>query len=117
EDGDPITTAIISDEGADAEQGAKAKKGLSKAQCRAMELLTRCINDHGRPAPPSNEFPRGVRVVTLDEWHTACQRGGLSSATKQDDRDRVFRRAKDDLQTFSRIACLDGFVWLVRGDG
>lgn len=114
EDGDPITTAVISDEATEAEQEVKAKKGLSKAQRRAMELLTRCINDHGRSAPTSNEFPRGACVVTLEEWHTACERGGLSSAEKKEDRDRAFRRAKDDLQTSMRIACLDGLVWLVR---
>lgn len=116
EDGDPITTAVVSDDTVEAEQEAN-KKGLSKAQRRAMELLTRCINDQGRPAPQSSEFPHGVRVVSLKEWHEACERGGLSSAEKPDDRDRAFRRAKDDLQTFSRIACLDGLVWLVRDDG
>lgn len=117
EDGDPITTAIISDDAAEATQEAKVKKGLSGAQGRAMELLTRCINDNGRPPPASQEFPRNVRLVALEEWHTACERGGLSSAVSEEDRDRVFRRAKDDLQTLNRIACLDGLVWLVRDDG
>ncbi|MCK1589126.1 AAA family ATPase [Bradyrhizobium sp. 169] len=117
EDGDAITTAIISDDAAEAAQEAKVKKGLSGTQRRAMELLTRCINDNGRPPPASQEFPRNVRVVALEEWHTACERGGLSSAEKKEDRDRAFRRAKDDLQTFNRTACLDGLVWLVRDDG
>ncbi|UPK38298.1 helicase RepA family protein [Bradyrhizobium sp. 186] len=117
EDGDAITTAIISDDAAEATQEAKSKKGLSGTQRRAMELLTRCINDNGRPPPASQEFPRNVRVVALEEWHTACERGGLSSAEKKEDRDRAFRRAKDDLQTFNRTACLDGLVWLVRDDG
>jgi len=116
EDGDPITTAIISDAAAEVEQEVTARKGLSKTQRRAMELLTRCINDHGRPPPASNEFPRGVRVVSLEEWHTACERGGLSLAEKKENRDRAFRRAKDDLQTFHRIACLDSLVWLARDD-
>lgn len=117
DDGDPITTAVVSDDEAEAEQEAKAKRGLSKAQRRAMDLLTRCINDDGRQAPSSSDFPRGVRVVTLDEWHTACERGGLSSAEKKDDRDRAFRRARDDLLTLRRIGFWDGLVWLVRDDG
>lgn len=117
EDGDAVTTAIISDDAAEAAQEAKVKKGLSGTQRRAMELLTRCINDNGRPPPASQEFPRNVRVVALEEWHTACERGSLSSAKEKEDRDRAFRRAKDDLQTFNRIACLDGLVWLVRDDG
>lgn len=117
EDGDPITTAVISDDAAEATQEAKVKKGLSGAQRRAMELLTRCINDRGRPAPSSAGFPPYTRVVLLDEWHEACERGSLSSAKEKDDRDRIFRRAKDDLQTFKRIACLDGLVWVARDDG
>ncbi|WP_025037036.1 AAA family ATPase [Bradyrhizobium sp. DOA9] len=117
EDGDAITTAIISDDAAEATQDVNAKKGLNRAQSRAIELLTRCINEIGRPPPTSQEFPRNVRVVTLEEWHAACERGGLSSAKEKADRDRAFRRAKDDLQTFKRIACLDGLVWLVRDDG
>jgi hypothetical protein len=82
-----------------------------------MELLTRCINEQGRPAPASREYPKHTRVVSLEEWRIMCERGSLSSAKKEDDRDRAFRRAKDDLQTANRIACLDGLVWLVRDDG
>ncbi|MCA1531438.1 AAA family ATPase [Bradyrhizobium sp. NBAIM03] len=117
EDDDPITTAIVSDDGAEAEREAKAKTGLSDAQRRALELLTRCINEHGRPPPPSREFPQNVRVVLLKEWHTMCERCSLSSAEKKTDRDKAFRRAWEGLQTKMRIACLDGWVWLVRDDG
>lgn len=117
EDGDPITTAIISQEAAEAEQASKSKKGLNGAQRRAMELLTRCINDHGRPPPPSREFPQNVRVVLLNEWRAICERGSLSAAEKKADRDKAFKRAWEGLQTKMRIACLDGWVWLVRDDG
>jgi hypothetical protein len=116
DDGDAITTAIISSEAAEAEQEAQAKKGLSDAQRRALELLTRCINDHGRPPPPSREFPQNVRAVLLKEWHNMSERGSLSSAEKKADRDKAFRRAWEGLQTKMRIACLDGWVWLVRDD-
>lgn len=113
EDGEPETVAIISNEPAGADDGATINRSLSKAQSRALELLIRCINDHGRPPPPSDDYPKKIRVVKLDEWHTMCERGGLSSAENKQDRDRVFRRAKDDLQTIHRIGCFDGWVWLV----
>jgi hypothetical protein len=116
EDNDPITTAMVSCELAEADEEAKSRRGLTPTQRRAIEQLTRCINDQGRPAPPSNEYPANIRVVSLDEWGVMCERGGLSSAKAEKDRDRVFRRAKDDLQTSNRIACLDGLVWLVRDD-
>jgi hypothetical protein len=113
EDGDPITTAIISDDEVKFTTKGSKPAGLNGEQRRAMELLYRCINDHGRPPPASNDYPQNIRIVTLEEWHTACERGGLSSADKKESRDRVFRRAKDALQTMHKIACLDGNVWPV----
>jgi len=112
-DGDEITTALISNETPATGKQTKAKRRLTDSQSRAMECLIRCVNDHGRPPPPSNEFPQNVRVVSLSEWRTMCERGGLSSAEKKEDRDRAFRRAKDELQTLHQIGCLDDFVWKV----
>jgi hypothetical protein len=117
DDGDEITTAIISSEVTEAEKEAKAKKGLTDTERRALELLTRCINDCGKPPPPSQEFPQNVRVVLLKEWHVACERGAMSGAEDKNGRDKAFRRAREGLQTKMRIACLDGLVWLVRKDG
>jgi hypothetical protein len=113
EDGDDITTALISNETPGVGKKTKAKLRLTDSQRRAMELLSRCINDHGRPPPPSNEFPQNVRIVSLKEWGVMCERDGLSSADKKEDRERAFRRAKDDLQTMHQIGCLDGLVWQV----
>jgi hypothetical protein len=114
DDGDPITTAIISDEAAEAEAEAKSKVGLTGTERRALELLTRCINDQGQSPPGSSEYPQNVRVVLAKEWHAACERGGMSAADERKDRDKAFRRAREGLQTKMRIACLDGWVWLVR---
>ena len=93
---------------------AEAKRQLTDVQRRALDLLIRCINDHGRTPPPSNDFPRLIRVVPLEEWRTMCERGGLLSVPEKEERDRVFWQAKDDLQTLKWIACLDGMVWVAR---
>jgi hypothetical protein len=117
DDGDPITTAIISDEAAEAEAEAKSKVGLNGAERRALELLTRCINDQARSPPASTGFPLNVRAVLAKEWHVTCERGGLSAAADKKDRDKAFRRAREGLHTKMRIAFLDDWVWLVRDDG
>ena len=50
EDGDDITTAIVSDHRLDNEkENSRAK--LNKSQRRAMELLDRCVLEEGKPAP------------------------------------------------------------------
>ncbi|MCK1699856.1 primase-helicase family protein [Bradyrhizobium sp. 144] len=101
-----------------ARTNAEAKRALSDVQRRALELLTRCVNDHGRPPPTSkaSEFPPLVRVVALEEWRSMCERGHLSSAPVKEERDRLFWQAKDGLQTSNWIACLDGLVWITRDD-
>jgi hypothetical protein len=112
EDGDLKTVSIISAEAVDGEVPGTGRGGLNRSQRLALELLTRAINDQGRPPPNTNEFPHNISVVRLDEWQAVCERGGLSSAEKRDDRDRAFRRAKDTLLADHRIGIWDGWVWL-----
>ncbi|MGY4496962.1 hypothetical protein ACVWYH_000889 [Bradyrhizobium sp. GM24.11] len=99
-----------------ARANAEAKRALSDVQRRALELLSRCINDCGSepPASQAHEFPRFTRVVSLEEWRAVCERGHLSSAPVKEERDRLFWQAKDGLQTANWIACLDGLVWITR---
>lgn len=114
EDGDEITVGMISQDQVAAEAEVKTRKGLSPLEQRALDLLTRCINDEGMAAPPSPKYPPSTRVVSLKAWRTACERGGLSSSEERTDRTKAFRRAKDGLQTKMRIASPDEWVWLVR---
>ena len=72
EDGDDITTAIVSDDRLDNEKEISRAK-LNKSQRRAMELLDRCIVDEGEPAPTS-EYPIGVTVVPLERWRSLARR-------------------------------------------
>jgi hypothetical protein len=115
DDGEDITVAVISGDTAEAEQEAKTMEKLSGSERSALELLTRCINDEGRPPPASTAYPKGIQVVKLEEWRIMCERGSLSKAEIKKDRDKAFRRAAEGLQTKMRIACLDGWVWLVSG--
>jgi hypothetical protein len=111
DDGDEITVAILSDEMPDADNNSSRAK-LSKGQRRAMELLERCIIDEGKPAPVSNDYPRGIgNVVTIETWRTCCIKGGLSTGTK-DSADKAFRRAMADLIDMHRVGTWDGLIWI-----
>lgn len=110
EDGDDITTAIVSDHRLDNEkENSRAK--LNKSQRRAMELLDRCVIEEGKPAPTS-EYPIGVTVVPTERWQTACLKGGLSPAGTKESADKAFRRAVRDLVAMHRIGIWDGLVWI-----
>ena len=106
EDGDDITTAIVSDDRLDTEK-EMSRARLNKSQRRAMELLERCVIEEGKPAPTS-EYPRGVLVVPMELWQTACFKGGLSPARTKGSADKAFRRAVRDLVAMHRIGIWDG---------
>ena len=110
EDGDDITTAIVSDDRFDTEKESSRAR-LNKSQRRAMELLDRCVIEEGKPAP-TTEYPRGVSVVPMARWQTACLKGGLSPAGTKESADKAFRRAVKDLVAMHRIGIWDELVWI-----
>ena len=77
-----------------------------------MEMLERAIIDAGKPAPISSEYPRGVRVVSVEQWRDTCLKGGLSPAGTKESADKAFRRAMTDLDAMHRIGIWDGLVWI-----
>ncbi len=112
EDGDDITTMIISREDCGSATGSKSKEKtpLTATQRRAMDLLIMAINDVGRASPP-NAPPGVVKVVTLDDWRKSCKEGALSDGA--DDAQRMaFNRAKTDLANKGRIGIKNEWVWV-----
>ena len=107
EDGDAITTAIVSDE------VPLGRAGLNKTQQRAMALLEAALSEDGEPAPTTAKYPKGVRVVAVERWCDHCFMGGLSPAGTKDSAKRTFRRAVKDLIALRRIDVWDERVWIV----
>ena len=68
EDGDDITTAIVSDDQLDTEKEMSRAK-LNKSQRRAMELLERCLGDEGEPAPNHRVSSRRQGCATRTMAH------------------------------------------------
>jgi len=83
DDGDDITTAIIS---ADKLDSAKdiSRATLTKTQRKAMEMLERAIVDSGQDAPVSSEYPQGIgKVVTLEVWKRAVSKAAFLPAPRK----------------------------------
>jgi hypothetical protein len=112
EDGDDITTAIISADELISEKDI-SRANLNKTQRKAMEMLERAIVDDGREVPISSEYPQGVgKMVTLDGWKACCIKGGLSAAGTKESTDKAFRRVVSDLDGMHRIGVWEGNVWI-----
>jgi 5S rRNA maturation endonuclease (ribonuclease M5) len=112
EDGDAITTAIISAESfAGDSTGKNGPSKLSPAEKRGIEMLERAIVDSGQPPPLSNVFPQNIRVVPLALWRSYCEKGGLTSGEAEGSFRKAFARVQVSLTTKSRIGIWEELVW------
>jgi hypothetical protein len=112
EDGDPIRSCVVHHEGVDASTQTKQKKEkpLSAEHQAAIDILRNVMAEKGR-AVTHNSIPRGVVVVTLDEWTAAARRGCVieegNTGRQRWHRTKVTLRGK-------RLIGMDGdYVWLV----
>jgi hypothetical protein len=113
EDGDEITTMIVSDDdcgGAVGDGDTKAK--LSPTEQRAREMLYSALNDGAKDAPPTAGIPYGAKVVSVDIWRDYCKRSGLSKGESEGAFRRAFNRVTTSLCNKGRIGMLDDLVWV-----
>jgi hypothetical protein len=115
EDGDAITTAIVSTEHFEPSAGAgpKSKKpNLPPVPKAALHALNEAIADEGRTVDDaSGRIPRGVTCVTLDAWRDRLTKLAIINA-KGNPREQ-FRRIRVTLQNAKIIGIWEDFVWPV----
>jgi hypothetical protein len=108
EDGDPITTAILSNELFSGQMTQKAARKLSPKYELAVRALNDLSADQGAPPPASWGLPNGISTVSVEAWHKML----LSRDVLHDDDDRrVFWNMKDRLKAKNLVAERDGLVW------
>ena len=116
DDGDPITTAIVSTEIFETpatNTAAKSKKDkLPAVPKAALHALFECIADEGQPSPDtSGHAPKGVTCVTLDQWRDRLLKLAIINA-KGNYREQ-FKRIRVTLQNAKIIGVWEDFVWPV----
>jgi hypothetical protein len=115
EDGDPITTSIVSTEHFDvgpATSTGKSKKGnLPPIPKAALHALFECIADRSAPTPTDPHVPAGVTGVTLDQWRDHLLKIALINA-KGNYREQ-FKRIRVTLQNAKAIGIWEDFAWPV----
>ncbi len=119
EDGDEITTSIVSADmpaaGQEGEAGDKPKR-MNHGEQVALKMLHEALGDAGERPPASNHIPEGIgRVVTKELWRRYCYQGGISAEDTSDDaRKKAFQRAVKTLQTAGFIGVWEPHVWVAR---
>jgi AAA domain len=109
EDGDPITTAILSDQVFKG-QAQKQNRKLSDRQKLALEALNETICNVGKPAPGSWQLPSGIQVVGLEDWREELDRKGVIEPDAKNPR-QDFRRLREALAARKLIGERDQLVW------
>jgi hypothetical protein len=115
EDGDPITTAILSDEVLDGQrQASSSARRLPKAAQTALRALTEALAECGDPAPASSHIPAGVQTTTIERWRQYAYRRGISPSPEPRARQLAFKRASEHLVGIEAVAIWDEHVWATR---
>lgn len=91
--------------------GQHARRRLSDAQQRALDLLHEAMHEAAEPVPPSINAPPGTRGVREDTWRERVYAGTVSNGETQDAKRKAFKRAAEALLTGRRIGLHLGWVW------
>jgi len=108
EDGDAITTAIISETVPDRWSGPTGPR-LSDQQRVALDLIQYAIDEAGERPPESNHIPKGTRAV---KWDLACKYLDQGGITSSDDPRRIYDKVRDALKAKRAIGFWKPWIWI-----
>jgi hypothetical protein len=112
EDGDEITTSIVSGDVPEREAKAPSKRALSDRQRIALDSLTEALITFGKEPWASLQLPRNTRVVEAGAWRDEMfRRGALDKDASNPRAD--FIRVRDSLITRGLIGFRDEFAWRI----
>jgi hypothetical protein len=88
------------------------RKKLSDPQRLALEALTDCLTEKGKPPPEGFELPAGLLAVQLEDWKQEIFRRTIIDPDSGNPR-QTFIRLKEGLLVRRFIGARDKIVWLV----
>ena len=114
EDGDPITTSVLSADVPDRPTARLRQGRPNHSEQIALSMLRYALDEVGEKPPASNHIAASVgSVVTIDDWRRYCFQGGISAAeVTEDAKQKAFRRALLALQAKDLIRVWGSYVWL-----
>lgn len=110
DDGDPITSCVIS-----AAEGANAidvKNKISPTARVALTMLAEAINDVGTIPSASSRILPNTRTTRTNDWRSYCYAGTISDSDNPDSKSKAFRRAVAELQAAHKIGVWQDTVWI-----
>jgi hypothetical protein len=112
EDGDPITTSIVSADAPDREPKPSQKRSLTDRQKIALDALTEALITSGQDAPSAFQLPRGLHAVDAMKWRDELFTRGVLDRDAPNPRKEFFR-IRDALIAKGLIGFRGELVWKV----
>ena len=110
DDGDPITSCVVVDQGKVAPKAPKQGKPPTNAE-KVLAALADAIAQDGMRPPPGVSVPEGVgRVVSREYWRTWLLR--RIDGESEEGRSATFRRERKALRNAGKVTGAGDFVWL-----
>jgi len=116
QDGDPVTTCIVTPTDAAPRQPGAAK--LSGVARIALQSLREAIADHGQTMPGTSTIPGNIRAVRIEQWRVQFR---LRYGTDDDGGERdvetikkAFQRGREALHKEQAIGISNPYAWALR---
>ena len=77
----------------------------------ARRAFLDAVVEHGRAPPSGDDYPSGVRVISLEEWRDHFYRAGITGSDEPEAKRKAFRRATDALKVRVLIGEWEGLLW------
>jgi hypothetical protein len=114
DDGDPITTVIVSDKTFGAQRATTPPGRLPKSAQTALRALNEAVAECGGPAPASDHIPAGVTVTTIDRWRQYAYLRGISPSGENPRAQQLaFQRASEHLVGVQAVGISGDHVWAI----
>jgi AAA domain len=107
EDGDAISSCVVLPVDGDV---APAGRKLSARDKLALDALTNCALDRGKPPPFGFGLPSGLLAIEIDQWREELFARGILDRKASNPR-TDFKRVKESLQVKHLIGVRDDMVW------
>ena len=114
--GEKVTTCIVSVPNRDTQghfAGAPLRNKnvpMSPTGTTALKLLERAMSKTGTLAPNTMDYPRGVSVVSADDWRREFYLGG-KPGEPQETKKKAFQRGREELINKGVVASFNDLVW------
>lgn len=116
DEGQQITSCVITTDTIVAREKPSVQSGVKRGTKAAMffDVLTRCMGDHGQPAPPHLSLPNGTITVTVEQFDADLMNTTMDLSDTPEARRKRTTRAIEELLAQRLIGLRRPYIWRIK---